>query len=92
MIQGPTVLPNGELAIPSKKSRGKLLSLDEILILRNTADSLTSSESREFLYSLIEKEFITDNEKDIMNRILCQAARQLSSNDAIEPLPEMLSN
>jgi transcriptional regulator CtsR len=49
------------------------------MILRNTADSLSSCDSKEFLYSLVEKEFITDEEKKAMDRILNQAALQISS-------------
>ena len=82
MIQSPTVLPNGELAVPPKnrKPRGKFLSSDELMILRNTADSLKSFDNREFLYSLVEKEFITEDEKTTMNQILNQAAIQISNH------------
>ena len=80
MIPSPTVLPNGELAVQTKKSRGKLLSLDEILLLKNTADALGSCENKEFLYKLIEKEFVTETEQDAMYKILSQASRQFSGN------------
>lgn len=67
----------------NKAGTGYLLSMDEVELIKNMARSLNSSEDRDFLYKITEKEFITTEEKNQMQQIFTKAAKRIKDEASL---------